>query len=123
MVTEARSNKVAGKTAAESVSYVKRPKALRAMRRSSWVTATQAAGKARSSIAARRMEKAEENWSLCWSKAETRVGVARFRIWTLVMISLSVRVIAELLGRVKRQSYAGIKFYYLSLLSHGAPVV
>src|SRR5579864_8145573 len=106
LVTEARSNKVAGATAADAVSYVKRPKALRAMRRSLWVTATQAAGKACSSTALRRMEKAEENCSLCWSKAETRVGAGRFRIWTLVMISLSVRVIAELVGRVKRQSYA-----------------
>jgi hypothetical protein len=69
------------------------------------------------------MEKAEGNCSLCWSKAETRVGLVRFRIWTLVMISLSVRVIAELVGSVKRQSYTGTKFYYLSLLSHSAPVV
>ena len=123
LVTEARSNKVAGATAADAVSYVKRPKALRAMRRSSWVTATEAAGKTCSSIASRRTDKAEGNCSLCWSKAETRVGAARFRIWTLVMISLSVRFIAELAGSVKPQSYTGIKFYYLSLLSHGAPVV
>jgi hypothetical protein len=123
LVTEARSNKVAGATAADAVSYVKRPKALRAMRRSSWVTATQAAGKTCSSIASRRMEKAEGNCSLCWSKAETRVGAARFRVLTLVMISLSVRVIAELVGSVKRQSYGGIKFYYLSLLSHSGPFV
>jgi hypothetical protein len=55
-------------------------------------------------MASRRIEKAEENTLSCLSKAETRVGVALFRIWTLVRISLSVRVIAELAGRVKRES-------------------
>jgi len=65
----------------------------------------EAAGKARSAIASRRIEKADENSLSCWSKAGTRVGAALFRIWTLVRISLSVRVIAESAGKGKAREH------------------
>ena len=59
LVMEARSNKVAGTTAGDNASYVRQPKASSAMRRSAWVTATEAAGKACWLIASRRPENAE----------------------------------------------------------------
>jgi len=59
-VTEARSKRVVGVTDGEFASYVKWPKDLRTTSFSPCVTATEAAGKARSAIACSRTEKAEE---------------------------------------------------------------
>jgi hypothetical protein len=79
LVREARSKSVVSVARREPASYVKWPKDLSATRRSRYVTAMEAAEKAREEIASSRIEKAEEKVWSCWSWAGARVGNESFR--------------------------------------------
>src|SRR6516164_5536801 len=81
LVSDARSNRVAGLTtrfvgAVKSPGYAKCPKALQATSRPLWVTATEALGKARWTIASCRTAKAEANCSSWRSNADCRDGAS-----------------------------------------------